>query len=272
MSTRYTVVQYIPDEIADERINAGVILWDEAGVRAIPIQDNRRVRAFGISDSSCLRSIIFELEQALRSNIQTFGVDGASERLRTLAGKWDRSIHITAPRGSIKPLDALAGELAETFLHVLPNEQPSVDEKGGRSHRAAAAIARRNIVQAVQSVDPKKVKKLVRKNEEVRGDLDQHTFDVVLRNGKLLGAVQALSFEVDETTRLGREIDATAWMLADMSKQSVPLGVFVLPPAGGSDSYQRARRLFKKLGGELLTEKSIDRWTKENAFRYASGS
>lgn len=54
MVSYYTVVQYYPDPIADERINIGVMAFGDGRVRSRFIQDWRRVEQFGGEDISFL--------------------------------------------------------------------------------------------------------------------------------------------------------------------------------------------------------------------------
>ena len=113
-------------------------------------------------------------------------------------------------------------------------------------------------------------------NEAVEGKHDTHNFDVVVANGKAYGAVQALSFEVQLTDYLRREVDSTAWSLDDVRRanRGLSLGVFVLPPKGkeNKEEFSRATKLFKSLGADVLTNEGMPSWAKKRAKLIASKS
>ena len=46
MSARYSVLQYLPDPLAGESINVGLIAWNENRVRTRFLRDWKRVQCF----------------------------------------------------------------------------------------------------------------------------------------------------------------------------------------------------------------------------------
>jgi hypothetical protein len=68
MSSRYSVIQFIPDAIADERINIGVIAYGEGAIFVRSLQDWQRVRCFAGHDPSLLRDFVFRLQGTARGS------------------------------------------------------------------------------------------------------------------------------------------------------------------------------------------------------------
>ena len=61
-------------------------------------------------------------------------------------------------------------------------------QRRGRNRRAAAGIEARVVADAVKHELPDQVGELVKRGETLSGQLDQHRFDIVLKNGKPLAA------------------------------------------------------------------------------------
>ncbi|MEM9544071.1 MAG: DUF3037 domain-containing protein [Cyanobacteria bacterium P01_E01_bin.42] len=47
MASRYSIIQYVPDPIAEERINIGVLVFDRQNVKVHFLSNWKRVRYFG---------------------------------------------------------------------------------------------------------------------------------------------------------------------------------------------------------------------------------
>ena len=138
----------------------------------------------------------------------------------------------------------------------LKDEKAKMTIAKPRNRRTAARIAATLILEAMERQVPDKAQELVAKNKVLSGQLENHTFDVVLANGKPFAAVHALSFEVDRSANLDRDVESTAWLLEDVRKKhrDMPMAVFLLPPIGVSAPYERAKKLFPKLNGEIVLE------------------
>jgi hypothetical protein len=272
MVARYTVVQYVPDPAAGERINIGVMAWDESGVHARFITDWRRVRAFHGADVPFLRELT--KTRAERTSIepplplhreQTI----TAAIIENMVGKWSHEVQFTDPRGSLKHAGELLNELAPVFLHE--NKRRTLR---GRTRRAAAGIAVRAISAAVNAEVPKAASNLVKRDEILSGRFDRHRFDVVLKNGKPLAALHALSFEVGEGEYLEREVDATAWTIDDVRKKftHLPLAVLILQPTRATHraKFRKAQRLFRELQADVLTESNMPVWARHQAREIAA--
>jgi hypothetical protein len=126
------------------------------------------------------------------------------------------------------------------------------------------------LLKAVEQQTPDGAENLVKANQFLQGKLDKHRLDVVLANGKLLAALNALSFEISESEHLEREIQVTAWTIDDIRKlhRKLPLAIYMLPPLENkvSRSYNRATRLFEDLHADVVTsERAMQAWARQQA-------
>jgi Protein of unknown function (DUF3037) len=268
MTAKYTVVQYVPDPTAGERINFGVITWDAQHIRSRFVAHWSRIRSFGGEDVSFLRDFARGVTELTTPQMPLPEIGGDKldlSRLKKMIGEWSYSIQFTEPRGSLRDAQTLLEEVASVFLR-----QPGFRVRRGRSRRYAASLAYSYLLKAVKQQAPDGAENLVRHNEFLQGKLDKHRLDVVLANGKLLAALNALSFEISESEHLEREIQVTAWTIDDLRKlyRKLPVAIYMLPPLENevSDSYARATRLFKSLHADVVTsERAMQAWAEQRA-------
>lgn len=265
MTSQYTVVQYVPNPLADERVNIGVMAWDENGISAEFVSNWPRIRSFGNEDISYVKDFVIKTSEALKTgarpdlfNEQEFDV----ARLEKMIGTWRHSIQFSTPRGSIKNRDAVLQDVAPIFLSLR-----GISRSMPRSRRTATRIAVLEVQRAVAKRNPASVDALVKTNLEVSGACDVHHFPVALANGHLTAAVETLSFEVREKRALEWELDSVCWACTDVRKQNrkLELAVFALAPKGESELYERAGRVLRKLRVPLVTEDTIGRWATKQA-------
>lgn len=267
MTAHYSIAQYMPDPLSGECINVAVVTWDEKGTFARGLDDWRRASAFAPKGLPTIKSIVNRLVELsspqlnLMLDKDTAQVDGAA--LKKIIGTWDHAIQFTAPRGSLKDAETLIAEMSRIFLH----EAAVRRRRRPRTRAAAARIAADLLFRAVEARLPDKVKDLIEKNSELTGHLESHRFDVVLGNGRPVAAVHALSFEAGDSPALKREVDATAWLVEDVKRKhrALPVGLFLLPPKKSSNLFDRARRLFPELKGEIIPENKMAQWAKRQA-------
>lgn len=265
MSAYYTVVQYVPDPLTDERVNVGVIAFSGDDVRARFVRDWRRVRQFGGEDISFLRDLAKRAHEWTGRELQLPGL-GESVRLdedgvRDIAGRWINTVRFTEPRGSLLEAEELLEDMAVRYLRH-PRKK-----RAFRDRRSAATLVRTRIEAALERTATDSWKTLLKKNHMLRGKLDEHKFDVVAEDAHLFFAAQGLSFEGPVTREQEREIAETAWALDDVRAQfpRVPLSVVALPPKTGSKTYNRARHVFDGLGAKVVTEDEVEDWAAETA-------
>jgi hypothetical protein len=99
MITRYSVVQYVPNPLADERINIGVIAWDERDMSAKFLSNWKRVQSFGHEDLGYVCEFVAKASTALDRNVPSDLFGGTPtldvSKLEKMIGTWHHSIILT---------------------------------------------------------------------------------------------------------------------------------------------------------------------------------
>ena len=120
MVSYYTVVQYYPDPITDERINIGVMVFGDGQLRSHFLQDWRRVEQFGGEDISFL----YDFARRAEAWDET--------TLKDCMTRWTRSIQFREPLPSLREPEKLLDEKARLFLRE-PNRNVSYEPCKSRS-------------------------------------------------------------------------------------------------------------------------------------------
>lgn len=270
MTSFYTVVQYIPDPIADERINIGVIAYGGTTVRAQFLAEWKRIKNFGGEDISFLKDFSRRLQRAIVRQVEGLPAEGGAvdaARLEGMIGSWHNSIQFTPARASLKNPDALLREGVQRFL----SEPARVAEVRPRDHQDARNLATSRIRHAVQELVGDAAESLTRSRYTLDGEKSRHTFAVAVANGVPYLAAQAVSLERGASKQLLTALDAIAWSVADTHAQYavLPLGVVMLPPRETSshftelDQLHKVRKsLYQDLGAKVLLEDEVEDWAK----------
>jgi hypothetical protein len=268
MTSRYCVVQFVPDVVANERINIGVIAYDELGnMRARFVDKWTRIRQFGRRDISFLKDFERQIKLSISPPALALGSDHVppltSDTIYRMASTWSNSIQITEPRVSTESVDELIEGVANMFLY-----KSAKVIREYRDRKQAAALTREVVRQAVTNIVGKtEAEHLVQTNREISGKFEPHPFDTVVGNGKPLFAVQALSFELPKASELETSARLLAWTIADVKNAhaDLPIGVVALPPKpdmhNAKTLYERYRRIFAGMNAKVLDEQSTTEWT-----------
>lgn len=115
MATYYTVIQYVPDPIADERINTGVIVFGEGRIKSRFVDKWDRLSRFSGRDITALRDFAKEIEEASKRPRSLGGMIDENT-IREMATHWTGSIQLTRPRGSLLSLDELMEDVGRRYL------------------------------------------------------------------------------------------------------------------------------------------------------------
>jgi hypothetical protein len=256
----YSIVQYVPDPVADERVNVGVIAFGEGAIHSRFIRNWSRVEAFGGQDIAFLRTFADKVAHWSPPQVEIpgleMGVRVSADDFRRLAGTWINSIQFTEPKASLlSPEDALHASLR--FLR-----EPITKTRTFRDRRVAIGLAFRELQEALMKRAGPPAAKAVDRYFKVQGTLDEHRFDVAIHNGKPLLAAHCISFEGPTTRELEKEIDAAAWSIDD-TRSAFPklsLGVVTLSPKGKSKTYERAVHVFEGLHAVVISEHQVPEW------------
>jgi hypothetical protein len=265
---KYTVVQYVPRPLADERVNIGLIAWDDNGSIIRCTEDWSKAKALGGDEVQLLKQILKEVQGYVTSASPRGGHGSTDELVGRLIGRWEHKVQFTPERGSLRSAAELVREISPVFLPT-----KLVRKSRGRTRRSAVSLALRTARKAATEVSPSMGADLVKPRYVATGALDSHRFDVALANGSLLGAVNALSFEAEFSASLAKDVDATAWAFDDLLKAHpmAPLGVFLLPPrtAETRKEYGRAVRIFEGLGASVFDQQAkMEGWVSQRIAAY----
>lgn len=269
MGTLFTIVQYVPDPLADERMNVGVIVVDGGRIEGRFLREWNRVRTFGGEDVSFLRDFAERVTQWTPDHPQIPGLAAGvrldQKGLQDIVGRWHNSIQFTPLRGSLSSPAELLDQLVTRYLRHAPRKRT-----GYRDRRKAAQVAFRELEDAFLPVLGPDSNARITRNAEIRGKLDEHQFDVSVENGVPYLAAHGLSFEGPHTKDLEKEIDATAWSIDDVksANKNLELAVVVLPPKSSrSKSFMRAIHVFEGLKADVVEEPDAELWAQESAMR-----
>jgi hypothetical protein len=120
MACFYSLIQYVPDVLAEERITFGVVVYWQRGVASRFVKNWGRIRAVaGGGDIDFLRGFAgrFESEFVSRTYIDIPDAGPLGETLiHKLSRDWHHSIQLTRPRASMAAPQRLIDQLSERAL------------------------------------------------------------------------------------------------------------------------------------------------------------
>ncbi len=269
MISKYSVIQYMPSAISGERINIGVIAFDNEKARVNFVSHWRRVKSFAGEDVEFLKELAEEFRLLSSDQLALPGTELGpklnEELIAQITSSWANSIQLTSPRSSLKPVDELLSQTTNQFLR-----QPAMEERPYRDRRSAASIAKSTLRRAVEDKAGREAaEKYFHSQREITGRYGPHVFDVVIANGSPKVAVQGVSFELPEATQLDQLVDAVAFQVFDVRQahSKINVGILALPPTSSSHSrakkiYQRARKTYEGLHAEVIEEHDADAWAR----------
>lgn len=268
MASKYSIVQYVPNPIADERVNIGVVTFDEDKVCVQFLKNWDRVRSFGTGNIDFLRDFAKQMKEAASSGLLFPGdePDGTSkdERLTKVARGWINSIQFTEPRSSLDSAQNLLEDIIQDYLI-----EPATQKPNFRDRQAAARLTVSQIKKVIERRLGAEAKERLKTSYPVRGSHREYDFDAVFANGNPYFAAHSISFEV----RVPPEIqNSISWMIADVKKHDpqFPLAIIALPPRADSanrkylDIYQQTTSTYAEQGANVLTENQIEPWVEKN--------
>jgi Protein of unknown function (DUF3037) len=266
MTSFYSVVQYLPDPIIDERINFGVVVFGGGQVRSRFLRDWHRVRAFRGGDIAFLREFADQFSQKQ----EVMDVTGlrpliSEVRLHEIAGNWTNCIQLCEPKASLLEPDALLDDVASRFLR--DSRSPA---RGFRDRRAAVRLAEETLRVEMEERLGESARDLTHRNHKVRGKAGEYEFDLVVARGtRVLVAVAAISFELGDLPEVERQLHATAWELDDVRRYnpSTRRALVVLPPTRDlmRVAFKRAEAICTELRAAFVPESALGAWAQRTA-------
>jgi Protein of unknown function (DUF3037) len=269
MASKYSIVQYVPNPIADERVNIGVVTFDEDKVCVQFLKNWDRVRNFSTGNIDFLRDFAKQMKEAASSGLLFPGdqPDGTpkDERLAKVARGWINSIQFTEPRSSLDSARDLLEDIIQDYLI-----EPATQKPNFRDRQAAARLTVSHIKKIIERCRGAEAKERLKTSYPVKGSRQEYDFDAVFANGKPYFAAHGISFEVRVPTEVQNSI---SWMISDVKKHDpqFPLAIVALPPRADSDRrkylediYQQTTSTYADLGANVLTENQIEQWVEKN--------
>ena len=269
MASRYSIIQFSPNAVSGERINIGVIAFDQQSARVTFVSNWKRVKAFAHADVTFLKDLAQEFQLLASDQLALpgteFGPKLNEQLIQQITSAWANSIQLTPPRSSLKAVDDLLTSISSQFL-----TQPIIHERPYRDRRSAVSLARNTLQKALEDQGGKETaQKYLHTQAEIKGKYGPHVFDVVVANGSPKIAVQGVSFELPEATQLDQLVDAVAFQVFDIRQENkrLQLGILALPPTSLSHSrakkiYKRAVRTYEGLDAQVIEEKDAESWAR----------
>jgi hypothetical protein len=268
MATHYVVLQYLPNPASGERVNIGIIAYNDTGGVVRFLSRWERVRAFAGSDVSFLK----ELTQAVVARVDSltaavrnkFVEQFQASDIERWASRWSHSVEFTPPRASTLAPERLLNDLCGRLL-----TDPAPEKKVGRDRAAAARVAIFGLREALGAKVGDKAEKLLRRNYRLEGKHQRHKFDAGVANGVPYAVAMGLSFEGVYTERNEKLFDSLAWAVSDVAvnAQAIPVAVVALPPVDGTPgfeqqvrSYEQKQKLYTELGATFISEADYPKW------------
>ena len=170
MASRYSIIQYVPNPIADERINIGVIVFDEKVIKVHFLNNWERLNSFAREDTQFLHDFAYRMREASKNgllfpNDDPNNVQSRVERLRKVARGWINSIQFTEPRGSLENIDSVFKDVISTYLvDEIPPQKNMRDDQV--SKKRGNSIVRSTPKKRLETESTKSLKKEVVSNDK----------------------------------------------------------------------------------------------------------
>jgi DUF3037 family protein len=258
MVLNYSIIRYLPDPRREEFLNVGLIVAaeDNSFVACRFTSDWRRVRRFGSENISFLKEIEKQLERFGSDQRDIFERESLAEQLKKLAANWQNSVQFSLPRVSVDPNPkALTDRL---FAQYVQGWQTPHSVRLGK--RKALHHAYDSLALALSERYPQNRPQIVRR-ETVKGTLSEHQFDLMVRNGKPLLCVDALSPREDEVD-LDQQIRATAFDIQDVRRKHPALTLCIVIVDAPAPQFNRVSRIYRNLGADVTKDRDFHSWAK----------
>ncbi len=263
----YSVIQYVPDPFAGERVNVGlVVLSADGDFGAIEFRDSRR-RAQRLSPGANL-DFIDAVRDELSARLPSRGRQRKLGLVRPLTlqdlrRRYEESgnvLQFSEPRPSSAEPEQLVQRLSDMYLPRLERAQRS------RGSRAVRGVIRRAIL-ATDARDH------LRAEVAVRGLHDEYSFPFGLVNGTVRHVIEALSLERSNKDEVRADLYATAYRFEDLRRADfLPPMSLVVAAAPSDELLGTARSVVADVGGRLVTESEVPDWAAESAALVVAGT
>lgn len=275
MGSKFTVIQFVPDPVADERLNAGLIVYTDQVVKLHFIHDWKRLERFADAEKV---EFFREFAQDIADRIQgdSFSNRLTRDDLDSMIRKWQSLIQFTKPRGSLLEPDPLLKQIVRRFLPADTNTEtePAAVPSAGQLLKKSVRNA---LHESINSLLGKKSTLKVKNNVSVSGSVVDHKFSVGIVNGVPRLAAQVIAFDDKNSleSRLNR-IHSTAWtfheILGQPSEKRPKLAVIIDEANPTLPEFKEARQAFDQINVEIITEADLKPWANKTVEAIAAES
>lgn len=258
MTSYYSVIKYVPDPIADESINVGVIAFSGSNVKLHISSNLGRAQAFAKKNSNTLIKALSDIQKMLLAGHLS------ESSIQRLSESWINQVQFTQPRFSSKSVDELLVDITSMFL--LSEDVEIINRRPGK--RSAVKLAVDSITSQLRlrfKTSKSEARKLIRLDYPAVGKLESHDLDLAIVNGVLRTGAVAINFNQENKSQLRRDIDATAFALEDMRKinKRTPFFVIGFSQVDDQSEMSRAIALFNNWKISIVTENKIPIWSEQ---------
>jgi hypothetical protein len=266
MPSEYRLIRYVPDTLADERVTIGVVVLGDRQIFVRCINRWDRIRCWaGAGVIELLKEFALDMEREQSDLDLRRPSPYTAESIVAAASHWKNCIQFSEARGSLLPADQLLRDVVQRFLRK-PRLETRTQVRDKRTVRLRALQTLRKVSKTALG----KYATTITGKPLLKGALDEHKFDTGVKNGHLLSAGIALSFELVSKEDLRKDIDAAAWAVDDVRKRQADLFLSVLtfPPRKDNESmYAKARHIFEGLSARFVQESEFGSWAREEVGR-----
>jgi len=259
MPAFFSVIRFVPDSVANEAVNIGVLCASGDRIEVRGLHDWDRVKCFAGASWQEARRLVHELEADPRAFL---GVDNvvSADDLRPALSQWTHALQFSDVSASLDNLDALMNTM-EPLVLVGQRADMLV-------HQNRRDVVVRTIYRAMTSAFElrfeRRARGLVRRRARVLGRRTNHKLDVGVVNGALYAGAFGLSFTTGQRDRQWKDTDAVAFAIDDLraAGNAAPLCVVTDEPMGENEAATRAGRLFDGMQVERIGVGHVDEWAR----------
>ena len=166
MASYYSIIQYVPNPIANERINIGVLIFDDKEIKVKFLKNWNRVKNFCMGDITFLRDFESQMQKAVSQGLLFPGDplldQPRQDRLQRVSESWMNSIQFTEPNFSLKSVDKLLEDSIKKYLiepvpsgtlDKLPRLSKLIKRKAPRAERIKERRNQNLVKQKTNSTD-----------------------------------------------------------------------------------------------------------------------
>lgn len=254
MTSFYSIIKYVPDPLAGESINIGVVSFSGNQVLLKFVDNWSRARNLANHEPETAKSVARDLTDQLKAG----KLD--AERIMKFADAWQNQVQWTSPHASLKSVEDLFQDVVGAYLF----ERDVKIRKPGK--RRAIKLAIDSLTSELHKnfhVPTSRIRSFIKTDYPAAGKLEQHSLDLAIVNGALKTAAVAVSFSQVNNAHIKRDIDAIAFVIEDIRKANGNLPLSVLAYSEGADLsiVQNAEKLFQNWNTKVITEKQVGAWS-----------